>query len=45
MLSAGVNINKKFTIGYAYDQYTSPISNFDNGASAHEVLIRYNFIK
>jgi type IX secretion system PorP/SprF family membrane protein len=45
MLSAGVNISKKFTIGYAYDDYISPISHFDNGASAHEVLLRYNFVK
>ncbi len=45
MLSAGVNVGKRFTIGYAYDDYISPISNFDNGSSAHEVLLRYNFIK
>ncbi|MEP6673747.1 MAG: type IX secretion system membrane protein PorP/SprF [Ferruginibacter sp.] len=45
MLSAGVNINKKLTIGYAYDDYINPISNFDNGSSAHEILIRYNFVK
>lgn len=45
MLNAGVNINKKFTLGYGYDDYINPVSNFDNGASAHEVLIRYNFVK
>jgi type IX secretion system PorP/SprF family membrane protein len=45
MLSAGVNINKKFTLGYGYDDYVNPISNFDNGANAHEVLIRYNLVK
>jgi len=45
MLSAGININKKFTIGYAYDDYVSPISTFDQGASAHEILLRYNFAK
>ena len=45
MLSAGLNLGKNFTIGYAYDDYISPISNFDNGASAHEVLLRYNFAK
>jgi len=45
MLSAGININKKFTIGYAYDDYVSPISTFDQGASAHEVLLRFNFAK
>jgi type IX secretion system PorP/SprF family membrane protein len=45
MLSAGVNIGKKFTVGYAFDNYLAPISNFDNGANAHEVLLRYNFSK
>ncbi|MGC4104471.1 PorP/SprF family type IX secretion system membrane protein [Ferruginibacter sp.] len=45
MLSAGLHIGKKLTVGYAYDDYTSPISNFDNGASAHEVLLRFNLPK
>lgn len=45
MLSAGVHIHKKFTLGYAYDNYINPVSSFDNGASAHELLIRYNFVK
>ncbi len=45
MLSAGINFGKKLTLGYAYDDYVNPISNFDNGASAHEVLLRFNFAK
>ncbi|HAO47777.1 MAG TPA: hypothetical protein DCQ97_12675 [Chitinophagaceae bacterium] len=45
MLSAGIHIGKKFTIGYAFDNYITPISSFDNGANAHEVLLRYNFSK
>ena len=45
MLSAGLHLGKVITIGYAYDQYVTPISTFDNGASAHEVLLRYNFRK
>jgi type IX secretion system PorP/SprF family membrane protein len=45
MVSAGVNINKKFTVGYAYDDYINPVSAFDNGGNAHEILIRYNFKK
>ncbi len=45
MLSAGINIGKKLTLGYAYDNYVAPISSFDNGADAHEVLVRYNFSK
>jgi type IX secretion system PorP/SprF family membrane protein len=45
MLSAGVNINKKFTVGYAFDIYNTPLSVFDEGANAHEVLLRYNIEK
>ncbi len=45
MLSAGVHIKKKFTVGYSYDIYKAPISDFDGGHSAHEILLRYNFIK
>ncbi len=45
MLSAGLHINKSFTIGYAFDDYLSPISNFDAGANGHELLLRYNFAK
>ena len=43
MLSAGLHVNKKFTIGYAFDNYISPISSFDSGAKGHEVLFRYMF--
>lgn len=45
ILSAGVNINKKFTIGYSYDDYVTPLAIFTNGVKGHEVLLRYNFIK
>ncbi|MEO6542062.1 MAG: PorP/SprF family type IX secretion system membrane protein [Ferruginibacter sp.] len=45
MLSAGIHLGKKLTIGYAYDNYITPISNFDDGANAHEVLLRFNFAK
>lgn len=45
MLSAGVHINKKFTLGYAYDDYITPISNFDGGSNGHELLLRFNFQK
>lgn len=45
MLSAGVKIQKKFTIGYCFDIYSSPLSVYDNGANAHEVLLRYDFLK
>jgi type IX secretion system PorP/SprF family membrane protein len=45
MLSAGVNLNKKFTIGYSFDMYRNPNNTFSGGGSAHEVLMRYNFAK
>ncbi len=45
ILSAGVNLNKKFTIGYSFDIYKNPVSVFDNGSNAHEVLLRYNIFK
>ncbi|MFC4263724.1 PorP/SprF family type IX secretion system membrane protein [Ferruginibacter yonginensis] len=42
MLSAGLNIKKKLSVGYSYDIYRTPISNFDGGSGAHEVLLSYN---
>ena len=45
MLSAGLHINKKLTVGYAFDIYQTPLSVFDKGANAHEMLLRYNFVK
>ena len=45
MLSAGLNINKNFSLGYGYDSYINPISIFDGGASGHELLLRYTFNK
>ena len=45
MLSAGINVNKKFSIGYSFDIYSSPVSVFDAGANAHELVIRFNATK
>ena len=45
ILSAGVNINKKFTVGYAFDIYNTPFSVFERGSNSHEVLLRYNVWK
>lgn len=45
MLSAGVKIQKKFTIGYCFDIYSTPLSVYDKGANAHEVLLKYSFLK
>lgn len=43
MLSAGLNIHQKFSLGYAFDIYTAPINSFDGGHNAHEFLLRFNF--
>ena len=45
MLSAGVHMKKKFTVGYSFDIYNTPLSTFNRGGSAHEVLLRYDFLK
>ena len=45
MLSAGINATKNLSIGYGYDFYNAPLSLFDGGSNAHEVLIRYRFTK
>ena len=45
MLSAGLHINKKFTVAYAFDIYQTPLSVYDAGANAHEMLLRYNILK
>ena len=45
MASVGVNINKKFSLGYAYDDYLTPISHFDGASNGHEFILRFNFQK
>jgi type IX secretion system PorP/SprF family membrane protein len=40
---AGLKMNHKYAIGYAYDQYRTPLSIFDNGGGAHEISLRYYF--
>lgn len=45
MLSAGLHIKKKLTLGYSFDIYRTPLSIFEGGANAHEVLVKYNFLK
>lgn len=42
---AGLKIDHKFSIGYAFDQYSTPLSYFDDGSSAHEISLRYYFTK
>ncbi|MFT3681462.1 MAG: type IX secretion system membrane protein PorP/SprF [Ferruginibacter sp.] len=41
----GVKIDHKLAIGYAYDQYSTPISLFDDGSGGHEISLRYFFGK
>jgi type IX secretion system PorP/SprF family membrane protein len=45
MISAGINVKKVFTIGYSFDIYNSPLSVYDKGANAHEILLRFKFLK
>lgn len=45
MISAGVHINKVFTVGYSFDIYSTPLSVYDRGSNAHEILLRYDFLK
>jgi type IX secretion system PorP/SprF family membrane protein len=45
MLSAGVKIQKKFTIGYSFDIFETPLSVYDRGSNGHEVLLKYSFLK
>lgn len=45
MLSAGLKIQKKFTVGYAFDIFNTPLSVFYKGGNGHEILMKYDFIK
>ena len=45
ILSAGINISRKITLGYAFNDYLTPVSTFDAGSYGHEFMLRYNFIK
>ena len=41
MISAGLNIHKKFMLGYSFDIYSTPLSLFYKGPNAHEMVIKY----
>lgn len=45
MLSAGVKIQKRFTIGYCFDIFNTPLSVYDKGSNGHEILMKYDFLK
>lgn len=42
ILSAGVQVKRQLGIGYSFDIYRTPLSVFDAGANAHEIMLRYN---
>jgi hypothetical protein len=42
---AGIKIKKQLSLGYAFQQYRTPISVFDAGGAAHEISLRYFFSK
>lgn len=42
ILSAGVHVKNAFSIGYSFDIYKTPLSVFDAGANAHELMLRYS---
>lgn len=42
---AGLKINGKYSIGYAFDQYKTPLSVFDDGGNSHELSLMYYFQK
>ena len=44
-LFAGVKVMHKFSINYAFDTYTQPVSSFESGYSAHEIMLRFFFNK
>lgn len=43
MFTAGVKLKEKFTVGYAFDLYATPLSIFDSGSTGHELLLQYQF--
>lgn len=45
LISAGVRIKEKFSVGYSFDIYSSPLSIYDGGSNGHEIMLRYEFIK
>ncbi len=44
-LFAGVKFMHRLSINYAYEAYNTPISVFASGYSAHEIMLRYFFVK
>jgi type IX secretion system PorP/SprF family membrane protein len=45
ILSAGVHIQQRLNLGYSFDIYRTPLSLFDAGANAHELMLRLKLKK
>ena len=45
LLSAGLHLDKKLTLGYSFEIYRTPLSIYDKGSNAHELILRYDMIK
>jgi hypothetical protein len=37
-----MHIKNSFSVGYSFDIYKTPLSVFDAGANAHEIMLRYS---
>jgi type IX secretion system PorP/SprF family membrane protein len=45
ILSAGVDIQQRLNLGYSFDIYRTPLSLFDAGSNAHELMLRLKLKK
>lgn len=43
MISAGMKLKQKFTIGYSFDIYNSPLNIYQRGSTGHELLLHYEW--
>jgi type IX secretion system PorP/SprF family membrane protein len=44
MVTAGLNVSPQFSVGYAFDNYLTPVNGFAaDKAGGHELVLRYNF--
>lgn len=41
LLSAGVKLKEKLSVGYSFDMYNSPLSVYEKGAAGHELMLHY----
>jgi hypothetical protein len=45
ILSAGLQMQKRISFGYSFDIYRTPLSLFDGGSNAHELMLRLQLKK